>query len=50
MCIVKLFVGLMFSLMFVIIQMLLYHSIIRREPNVCLDLVAIEKLHSEIRV
>ena len=39
-----------FSLMFVIIQMLLYHSIIRWEPNVCLDLVETEKLHSEIRV
>ena len=44
MCIVKLLVGLMFSLMFVIIQMLLYHSIIRGEPNVCLDLVEIEKI------
>ena len=45
-----LLVGLMFSVMFVIIQMLLYHRIIRREPNVCLDLVEIEKLHREIRV
>ena len=26
--------------------MLLYHSIIRREPNVCLDLVEIEKLQN----
>ena len=48
--IVKLLVGLMFSLMFVIIQMLLYHGIIRWEPNIRLDLFEIEILHSEIRV
>ena len=36
--------------MFVIIQMLLYHGIIWWEPIICLDLVEIEILHSEIRV
>ena len=32
------------------ILMLLYHGMIRWEPNICFDLVEIEILHSEIRV